>query len=50
MANVVDGAIVGGEFEFRARYYVHFRTNILGKRMNYLISLALYRLIERRAG
>ena len=29
--------IVAREFEFQSRYYVHFRTNTLGKGMNPLI-------------
>ena len=31
VANVLDYDIVVSEFEFQLRYYVYFRTNILGK-------------------
>ena len=33
--------IVAREFELQSRYYVHFRTNTLGKGMNPLISPAM---------
>ena len=29
------------EFEFQSRYYVHFRTNTLGKDLNLLIRLTM---------
>ena len=34
---VLNGNIVVSEFELKSRYYVHFRTNTLGKGMNTLI-------------
>ena len=34
MVKKIDCKIVVSEFEFQSRYYVHFRTNILGKGMN----------------
>ena len=33
----MDCGIVESEFELQSRYYVHFRTNTLGKGMNPLI-------------
>ena len=36
MTSVVDCDIVVGEFEFYSGYYVHFRTNTVGKGMNNL--------------
>ena len=33
--------IVVSEFELQSRYYVHFRTNTLGKRMSVLILPAM---------
>ena len=36
LANVLDYDTVVREFEFQSRYYVHIRTNILGKGMNSL--------------
>ena len=36
MANVLDS-----DFEVQSRYYVHFRTNTLGKNMNLLILPAM---------
>ena len=38
MVKVMDCGIVVGEFELQSRYYVHFRTNILGKGINSLSS------------
>ena len=35
VANVLDCDIVVSEFELLSRYYVHFRTNALGKGMNF---------------
>ena len=37
MVKAMDSGIVEGEFELQSRYYVHFRTNTLGKGMNPLI-------------
>ena len=37
VANVQDYSIVVNEFEFQLRYYVHIRTNTLGKSMNPII-------------
>ena len=37
-ANVLDCDIGVSEFELQSHYYVHFRTNTLGKGMNLLIS------------
>ena len=34
VAKVLDCDIVRSEFELQSRYYVHFRTNTLGKSMN----------------
>ena len=34
---MMDGGIVVSEFELKSRYYVHFRTNTLGKGMNPII-------------
>ena len=31
MAKALDGEIVVSEFELQLRYYIHFRTNNLGK-------------------
>ena len=39
VANVLDCGLEVNEFEFQSRYYVHFRTNNLGKGMNPLIYL-----------
>ena len=36
-----DNDIVVTEFKLQSRYYVHFRTNTLGKGMNVFISSAL---------
>ena len=41
MVKATDCGIVLSEFELQSRYYVHFRTNILGKGMNPLILLAI---------
>ena len=38
VANLQDCDIVVNEFELQSRYYVHFRTNTLGKGMNPLIT------------
>ena len=37
MVKVMDYGIVESEFELQSRYYIHFRTNTLGKGMNLLI-------------
>ena len=37
----MDCGIVVSEFELQSRYYVHFRTNTLGKSMNPLILPAM---------
>ncbi len=37
MVNVMDCGIVVSEFVLQSCYYVHFRTNTLGKGMNSLI-------------
>ena len=37
MVQAMDCEIVVTEFELQSRYYVHFRTNALGKGMNPLI-------------
>ena len=39
--NVMDCGIVVSEFVLQLRYYVHFRTNTLGKGMNPLILTAM---------
>ena len=41
VANVLDCDIEVSEFKLQSRYFVHFRTNNLGKSMNPLISPAL---------
>ena len=41
MIKALDYGIVVSEFELQSRYYVHFRTNNLGKGMNPLILPAL---------
>ena len=41
MVKAMDCGIVVREFVLQSRYYVHFRTNILGKGMNPLIPLAM---------
>ena len=38
VAKVLDCSFEVSKFEFHSRYYVHFRTNILGKGMNSLPS------------
>ena len=38
MVKAMDCGIVVNEFELQSRYYVHFRTNTLGKGMNPFIS------------
>ena len=37
MVKAIDYNIVISEFEFQSYYYIHFRTNALGKGMNPLI-------------
>ena len=37
MVKEMDCGIVVSEFEVQSRYYIHFRTNALGKGMNPLI-------------
>ena len=41
VANILDWHIIVSEFDFLSCYYVHFRTNALGKGMNSLIPLAM---------
>ena len=41
MVKAMDCEIVVSEFELLSRYYVHFRTNTLGKGMNPLILPAM---------
>ena len=41
MVDVLDCDIVVRGFEFQLRYYVHFRTNTLGKDLNPLILPAI---------
>ena len=41
MVKAIDSAIVVSEFELQSRYYVHFRTNTLGKGMNPVILPAM---------
>ena len=42
MVNVLDCSLKVSEFEFQSRYYVHFRTNPLGKGMNSVIPPATH--------
>ena len=41
MVKVMDWRIVVSEFVLKSRYYVHFRSNTLGKGMNPLILPAM---------
>ena len=41
MVKVMDCKIVVSEFVLQSRYYVHFRTNTIGKAMNPLIFQAM---------
>ena len=41
MVKAVDSGIVAREFELQSPYYVHFRTNTLGKDMNPFLVAAL---------
>ena len=41
MVKALDCRIVVSEFEFHSRYYVHFRTNTVGKGMNPFILAAM---------
>ena len=41
MVKAMDSGIVESEFELQSCYYIHFRTNILGKGMNPLILPAM---------
>ena len=41
MVKAMDNGIVVNEFELQSRYYVHFRTNTLGKGMNPFILQAM---------
>ena len=41
MVKATDSGIAVSEFELQSNYYVHFRTNTLGKGMNLLILLAM---------
>ena len=38
-ANVLDSKIVATEFELQSCYYVHFRTNTIGKAMGKIVPL-----------
>ena len=41
MSKVVDCRLDVSKFELQLRYYVHFRTNTLGKCMNARIPIAM---------
>ena len=41
MVKAMDCGIVESNFELQSRYYIHFRTNTLGKDMNSLILPAM---------
>ena len=41
MVKAMDGGIIASEFELQSRYYIHLRTNTLGKDMNPLILPAM---------
>ena len=41
MVKTMNCGIVVSDFELQSRYYVHFRTNTLGKGMNSLILPAM---------
>ena len=41
VANVLNCDIVVSEFKLQSRYYVHLRTNILGKDMNSFLPSAM---------
>ena len=41
MVKAMDYGIVESEFELQSCYYIHFRTNTLGKGMNLLILPAM---------
>ena len=41
MVKAMDCGVVVSEFKHQSRYYVHFRTNTLGKGMNPLILPAM---------
>ena len=41
MVKALDYGIVVSEFKLQLRYYIHFRTNTLGKSMNPFILLAM---------
>ena len=41
VSNMLDCDIVVSMFELQSRYYVHFRTNALGKGMNLIIPSAI---------
>ena len=47
-ANVQDCEIVIGEFELQSRYYVHIWTNISGKDMKPLLSIAIGKKVQLR--
>ena len=42
MVKALDCGIVVTEFEPQSRYYIHFRTNTLGKGMNHIILPAMH--------
>ena len=41
MVNAMDCGIVVSEFKLKLHYYIHFRTNTLGKGMNPMILQAM---------
>ena len=45
VVNVLGWGIVVSEFELQSCYYVHFRTNTLGKGMNPLVLLAMGQIV-----
>ena len=47
VANVLDCAIVIGEFEFLSRYYAHFLTNTIGKDINPFIPSAMAGIVPQ---
>ena len=49
LANMLDCNIVVWEFELQFHYYIHFKTNSLGKAMNPLISLVWRQIKIKRS-
>ena len=47
MVKAMDCGIVVREFVLQSRYYVHFRANTLGKRMNPLILPAMGKIVKK---